>query len=214
MKVKWLGHAAFLITADNGTKIITDPYSDYPGINYKPIKEAADIVLASHQHGDHFGGKVKGNPEVLTKAGRKVVKGIEIEGLDTYHDTSKGSERGTNVVFSFTVDGVRLCHLGDLGHELSQSEIDGIGEVDVLLIPVGGLYTIDHAVASDICQKIKPGIVVPMHYKNDKLEFPINGVDKFLEGKSPVKRPDSSEVEVKQGLLPEATEIIVLKPAM
>ena len=90
MKIKWLGHAAFLVTADDGTRIITDPYADYPGIKYGSIKEAADIVLASHKHGDHFGAEIKGNPKVITEAGEYVEKGIELKGVATYHDTSKG----------------------------------------------------------------------------------------------------------------------------
>ena len=214
MKVKWLGHSAFLITANDGTKIITDPYSDYAGIKYKPIDETADIVLASHKHGDHFGGKVKGNPGTVVDAGSKVIKGIQIKGIATYHDTSKGRERGSNIVFCFTVDGLKLCHLGDLGHDLSDTEIAEIGPVDILMIPVGGLYTIDSNVAGKICDKIKPGVVMPMHYKTGKLEFPISGVEGFLKGKTGVKKLAASEVEFQPGKLPGAKEIIVLQHAL
>ena len=154
MKIKWLGHSSFLITASDGTRIITDPFGDYPGLSYSPIQEMAEVVIISHDHGDHKGAKIKGDPKVITGAGRKEAAGIEFEGLATYHDTSKGSERGANTVFCFTVDGMKVCHMGDLGHDLSESEVAGIGRVDILMIPVGGFYTIDAGMAGIICDKI------------------------------------------------------------
>jgi len=214
MKVKWLGHSAFVITAEDGTRIMTDPFGDYPGLNYEPIQETVDIVVVTHKHGDHWGAKIKGNPKIVTGKGTTKVSGIEFKGLQTYHDTSKGSQRGENTVFCFTVDGLRVCHLGDLGHQLSESEIAEIGHVDVLMIPVGGYYTIDAVTAGRICDQIKPGLIVPMHYSNDKCAFPVSGVDEFLKGKSRVKRLDSSEAELKLEQLPEATEIMVLKHAL
>ena len=214
MKVKWLGHSAFLITADDGTRIITDPFGDYPGLSYKTIDEAADIVVVSHKHGDHFGAKVKGDPKMVTGSGKKEVLGIEFKGVETYHDTSKGKDRGANTVFCFTIDGLRICHLGDLGHQLSGSEIAEIGQVDILMVPVGGYYTIDASTATGVCDSIKPRVIIPMHYKNDKCAFPISGVDEFLKGKSRIRRLDSSEMELKSGQLPEEAEIVVLKHAL
>ncbi len=214
MKVKWLGHSSFLITADDGTRIITDPYGDYPGLRYEPIEEAADIVVVSHEHGDHVGAKIKGNARLVKGAVCEKVKEIEFKGLVTYHDTSKGSERGASTVFCFTVDGLRICHLGDLGHELSGAEISEIGQVDVLAIPVGGLFTIDALTASGICNQIKPKVIIPMHYSNDKCDFPISGVEEFLKGKANVKRMDDSEMELSKDNLPQETEIVVLKHAL
>jgi L-ascorbate metabolism protein UlaG (beta-lactamase superfamily) len=214
MKIRWLGHSSFLITAADGTRIITDPYGVFPDLHYAQIEETADIVVISHKHGDHFGAKVKGNPKMVMDGGRKKVGNIEFNGLDTYHDTAKGSQRGTNTVFCFTVDEVRLCHLGDLGHLLSGPEIAEIGRVHVLMIPVGGFYTIDAATASKICDQLKPKVIIPMHYSNDKCAFPISGVDDFLKGKANVKRLNTSDLELKGGQLPLATEIIVLKHAL
>jgi L-ascorbate metabolism protein UlaG (beta-lactamase superfamily) len=214
MKIRWLGHASFLITADDGTRIITDPYGVYPDLHYAPIEETSDIVVLTHKHGDHFGAKVKGNPKLVTGGGKKKIGSIEFKGIDTYHDTSKGSQRGANTVFCFTVDGVRVCHLGDLGHQLSSSEVAEIGQVDILMIPVGGYYTIDAAAASRICEQIKPTVIIPMHYRNDKCSFPISGVDEFLKGKAGVKKVNTSDLELKVGQLPKATEIIVLKHAL
>jgi len=214
MKIRWLGHSSFLITADDGTRIITDPYGVYPDLHYAQIEESADIIVLSHKHGDHFGAKVKGNPKLVTGGGPKKVGSIEFKGVEVYHDTSKGSQRGPNTVFCFTVNGVRLCHLGDLGHLLSGPEIAEIGPVDVLMVPVGGFYTIDASTASKICDQIKPKVIIPMHYRNDKCSFPISGVDEFLKGKANVKRLNTSDLELRGGQLPQATEIVVLKHAL
>ncbi len=213
MKIKWLGHASFMITSEAGTKIITDPYVTTENLNYGEIKESADIVTVSHEHGDHSNvAAVKGNPEVVK--GTAKVKGIEFKGVPTYHDNTGGSQRGKNTVFCFAVDGVRVCHLGDLGHQLNDKQVAELGSVDILLIPVGGNYTINAKVATQICGRLKPKVVIPMHFKNDKCTFPIGGVDEFLQGKEGVNRLDASEVEFKQGELPASTQTVVLKPAL
>jgi L-ascorbate metabolism protein UlaG (beta-lactamase superfamily) len=215
MKLKWLGHSCFLITSETGLRIITDPYSTVGGINYSPVNEAADIVTVSHDHFDHNNiSAVSGKPGIITGSGVKNVKGIQFKGIASYHDESKGKERGANTIFCFTVDGIRLCHLGDLGHELSREEIAQIGNVDVLLIPIGGFFTIDAKVASKVGDDLKPKVVIPIHYKTPKCDFPITDVEDFLTGKKNVKKLNSSETEFKAGKLPEATEIIVLQPTL
>jgi L-ascorbate metabolism protein UlaG (beta-lactamase superfamily) len=126
MKVKYYGHAAFLITSDRGTTIITDPYKPgaFGAMSYGKISDEADVVLVSHDHDDHnSSGELPGNPEVVRTPGRRSVHGIEFNGIPTFHDTSSGKERGENIIFSFTVDGITFCHLGDLGHALSQNEV-------------------------------------------------------------------------------------------
>ena len=214
MKVKWLGHASFLITSDNGTRIITDPYATSDNLNYGEIDESADIITVSHEHGDHNNvGTVSGEAGVVVR-GTIDIKGIAFKGVATCHDSSQGSQRGSNTVFCMEIDGVRLCHLGDLGHPLDDVQVADIGRVDVLLIPVGGFFTIDATVASDVCARLAPRVVIPMHYGNDRCAFPIDGVDDFLEGKSGVRRLDSSEVEFDAAELPASTEIVVLKPAL
>ena len=213
MKVRWLGHASFLITSDNGTRIITDPYVVGSGIKYGEIQESADVVTVSHEHFDHNNvDSVGGSPQVVKESAE--VKGVKFEGVATYHDASGGSERGNNTIFCMDIDGVRLCHFGDLGHPLSGQQVADIGKVDVLLIPVGGFFTIDSKVASEVCDLLKPSVIIPMHFKNDKLDFPIASVDDFIEGKGNVRKMDSSEVEFKAGALPAETEIIVLKPTL
>lgn len=215
MKVKWLGHSSFLITTESGTTIITDPYIGGNGLSYGEIKEAADIVTVSHDHFDHNNvATVGGSPQVVKDAAPATVKGVGFAGVETYHDPSEGKERGNNTIFCMEVDGVKLCHVGDLGHPLSDQQVADIGSIDVLLIPVGGNFTIDAKVASDVCDKLNPKVIIPMHFKNARCEFPIAGIDDFLEGKGRVRKLDSSEVEFKAGGLPAATEIVVLQPSL
>ena len=213
MKIKWLGHASFMITSDAGIKIITDPYVTGGNLNYSEIKESADIVTVSHEHFDHNNvAAVRGNAEVVR--GTATIRGIGFQGIPCYHDEAGGSQRGNNVIFCFEVDGIRVCHLGDLGHQLSDKQVAELGRVDILLIPVGGFYTIDTKVTSKVCSQLKPKVIMPMHYRIDKCDLPIAGVDGFLQGKEGVSRLDATEVEFKQGELPANTQIIVLKSAL
>ena len=213
MKVKWLGHASFLITSGTGTRIITDPYATGGSLSYGEIKEPADIITVSHEHYDHNNvAEIPGNPEIVT--GTRELDGIKFRGIPTYHDEAAGKERGNNTIFCFEVDGVKVCHLGDLGHMLNERQAAELGEIDILLTPVGGFYTIDAATASQICDQLKPRVIIPMHYRNKKCTSPISGVDEFLQGKKNVSRLDTSEVEFKSGKLPAETQIIVLQPAL
>jgi L-ascorbate metabolism protein UlaG (beta-lactamase superfamily) len=218
MKIKWYGHSAFMVTSDQGVKIITDPYESgaYGGqLSYGKIKDQADIVLTSHDHADHNDAKsLPGSPEIVKGSGSKTVKGISIKGISTYHDPSKGSERGANTIFTFTVDGIKICHLGDLGHILSEKELAEIGSVDILFIPVGGYFTIDAKEATRAAEQIKPKVLIPMHFKTEKCGFPITPVEDFLKGKSNAKRPKASEVAFEKKTLPQQMEILVLEHAL
>ncbi len=214
MKIQWLAHSSFLITSRNGVRILTDPYNTGHGIAHTPIDESAEIVTMSHDHFDHNAfAQVRGNPEKVSSPGSNILRGIGFKGIPVYHDENKGKQRGRNIIFCFTIDGIRLCHLGDLGHTLSAEEVKEIGQVDVLFVPVGGYYTIDAAAASRVCESLKPRIVFPMHFKTAKLDFPVTGVEPFIEGKKNVVRRESSEVEFSTETVPDETEIIVLQPA-
>ena len=213
MKIKWLGHASFLLTSDKGTKIITDPYTVGSGLSYGEIKESADIVTVSHEHGDHNNAStVGGKPTIVKGAVSQDIKGIKINGFPVFHDESKGKERGTDTIYTFAIDKLKVCHLGDLGHLLSEQQAKDIGPVDVLFIPVGGFYTIDAANATKVCDQLKPKVIIPMHFKTPKCGYPIAGVDEFLKGKKSVKKETGSEIEIKA--LPAATEVRVLQPAL
>lgn len=218
MKIKFLGHASFLITTNNNTKIITDPYKAgaYGGaIGYKPIKEEAQIVTISHEHDDHnYYKEIKGNPEIVKGPIEKEIAGIKFIGIETYHDISKGKERGKNVIFLIIADDLRLLHLGDLGHQLTEEDRKKIGEIDILFIPVGGYFTIDAEEASEIVEFLKPRITIPMHFKTSVLDFPIAKVEDFLVEKKNVKMLNISEIEISKENLPKEREIWVLKPAL
>ena len=213
MKIKYLAHAAFLITSESGVRIVTDPYTTGGGIKHGEIKETAEIVTVSHEHGDHNNtGAVRGNPKVV-RTGTEV-KGIRINAVTTAHDEKGGGQRGKNTIFCFEVDGVKVCHAGDLGHALTDEQVKAIGGVDVLMIPVGGFFTIDARTATKVCDALKPKVIIPMHYKTDKLDFPIAGVDEFIKGKSNVTRVSGSEIELNTGKLPAAAQIMVLKQSL
>ena len=218
MKIKWYGHAAFLITSAQGIRIVTDPYE--PGafdgkLSYGKIKDQVDIALVSHDHADHNDAKdLTGPPEVVKGKGAKTVKGVVVRGVATFHDPSRGSERGENTVFTFNVDGIQICHLGDLGHVLSQKELTEIGPVDILLAPVGGFFTIDAKEAAQVAESIKPKVLIPMHFKTEKCGFPIAPVEDFLKGKARVRQPGTSEAAFDKASLPAVMEIVVLTHAL
>ena len=217
MKITWVGHACFAITASDGTVVVTDPYE--PGgfggaLGYGPITVRPDVVTVSHGHEDH--GYVKGlqgNPSVIREGGPAEAKGIRFDTYGTFHDAAGGAERGSNTIVCFSIDGIRLCHLGDLGHELNGATAGEIGDVDVLFVPVGGFFTIDAAAATRVVDTLKPRIVIPMHYKTEKCGFPISEVGPFLEGKSSVERTGATEFEIDKDGLPSETRIVVLEPA-
>jgi len=220
MKIKWLGHSSFLITSDSGARILTDPYESgaYNGdLAYGPVREPAEVVTVSHLHADHFDPKGVPHGATLIKSpGTHDVRGIFVEGITTCHDETGGRQRGLNTAFCLTVNDLRVCHLGDLGHELSAKDQKALGRVDVILIPVGGYYTIDADQATRIAEALHPRVVIPMHYFTDRTRvesFPIAGVEGFLKGKKSVRRLDRSEVELSKAALPPETEVWVLRHA-
>ncbi len=207
MIIQWLGHACFIITAVARTRVVTDPFDAAVGYPFEGVE--AEAVTVSHGHFDHNAvSRVGGKPEVVKGAVEKTVHGIVFKGTATHHDGAGGRKRGANTVFTFVMDGITVCHLGDLGHTLGPDKVKAIGKVDVLLLPVGGTYTIDAVQAAEVAEALKPRIIVPMHYKTDVIDFPISGVDAFLEGKPRVRRVKVLEVEA--GKLPEETEVVVL----
>jgi len=215
MKIEWLGHSAFLLETSDGRKLITDPYDSgaYDGaVGYEEIDITADVVTVSHSHPDHDGVEnLPQEPRIVVRDPEPVdAQGFNIFGIKTYHDEDKGESRGTNTVFVIEADGLRVCHLGDLGHLLSKDEVEKIGRADVLFVPVGGHFTIDAAQATQVINLLKPKVVIPMHFKTKVLGFPIAGVEKFLAGKSNVIIKGSTWVEITPDKLPEKTEIYVL----
>ena len=215
MKIKYIGHACFLLTAKDGTRIITDPYEpgSYDGaVKYQPVGEEADIVLISHGHPDHnHAASVSGSPRVVEVAGANTVNGIKILGVSTYHDTSQGSERGGNIIFRFEADGLSVCHLGDIGHTLEDATAHQLKPVDILMLPVGGFFTIGSQEADALMDSLMPRLVIPMHFKTEGADFPIAPVNEFLAGRKEVSWEGGSELEVTASNLPKG--VVVLNPA-
>lgn len=217
MKVKWYGHAAFYFVSEKGLRLIIDPYE--PGgfggaIGYGPITDEAEVVLVSHDHADHNYVKgLSGKPQIIKGKGTHRYKDLEIRGIPAFHDEGKGSQRGENTIFCFTLDEIKVCHLGDLGHIPQEEQLSQMGQVDLLLIPVGGVYTIDPAQATKALEKIRPKLAIPMHYKTPRCGFPLATVEEFTKGKV-VKTLPASELQISKKDLPESLEIIVLKPAL
>lgn len=213
VKVKWLGHACFEVTG-GGVTVVTDPH-DGSSLGLPPPRSKADVVLISHDHFDHADGRrlvSKPDAAVVNKPGTHEVRGVRIRGVPSHHDDAGGSKRGSNTIFTFELEGIKFCHLGDLGHVLTPSQVAEVGEVDVLFTPVGGTFTIDAEAASRVVEQLKPKVVIPMHFKVPGLKLPISGVEPFLRGKARVERLDKNEVELTKEGLPAETKVVVLSP--
>lgn len=169
MDINYLGHSSFKIKTKTAT-IITDPFdSDMVGLKF-PQNEA-EIVTISHQHEDHnVTSKVTGIKKIVDGPGEYEISGVSIIGFPSFHDGKNGEERGKNTIFVFEVEGLRIVHLGDLGHSLSDDLVSEIGSVDVLMIPVGGIYTLGPKEASEVASKIDPYYILPMHYKDPEMK--------------------------------------------
>ena len=211
MKIKWLGHACFLLSSANGARVLTDPFDK--SVGYALPQEEADIVAVSHNHFDHnYVNAVKGSFVKIDRPGAFLERGIGITGVAACHDDRGGAKRGPNIVFVFDIDGLRICHCGDLGHALTPEQAGKIGNPDVLLVPVGGTYTVDAEGACRVMRQLKPAVTIPMHYKTPEINFPIDGVDKFLAAAAGVsaKKAGAQEVEITCGNLAGMPGILVL----
>lgn len=209
MRIRWLGHSCFLLTADNGTKIATDPFNETVG--YLPPTVSADYVTISHDHFDHNSVRsIDGKPKVVKTAGEHKLGKHKVTGVESFHDTSMGQKRGSNIIYIFEIDGLRLVHLGDLGHLLTEKQVKEIGPVDVLFVPVGGTYTIDAAEAVEVVHQLNPKLVIPMHFKTEVLSLPLAPVDDFLKAAKMPHRKLGTTTEILPGNLPLKTEVTVL----
>jgi L-ascorbate metabolism protein UlaG (beta-lactamase superfamily) len=214
MEITFIGHACFKVKGKQVTLVI-DPYD--AKIGYKLPKMEADIVLSSHDHFDHANIKaVTGYKMAIDTPGEYEVAGVFVTGLPTFHDDKNGAKRGNNISYLIDIDGFTLLHLGDLGHELSETTLEHIGTVDVLMIPVGGNYTIDAETATKVISSIEPGIVIPMHYKTADLTGVegLDPLDKFLDqmGAEDVKTVEKLKITSKSDV-PDETQTVVLSPS-
>jgi L-ascorbate metabolism protein UlaG (beta-lactamase superfamily) len=208
LDISWLGHSCFRIKGKEAT-IITDPYD--PSLGYNSGKLAADIVTISHEHPGHsYLGNIEEGYKVISGPGEYELKGVFITGIQTFHDNSDGRERGKNTIYIFEVDGVTLCHLGDLGHSLSPSIIENIGNVTVLFLPVGGVSTIDSITASELVRAISPKIVVPMHFKTDVISKRLDPIDMFLKKMGIKEIIPQAKLSVNRTAFSENTQVFLL----
>lgn len=212
MELSYIGHSCFYIKGKK-TSLVIDPYN--PEVTgYKMPKQTAKILLNSHSHEDHSFNKQVNFENLIDTPGEFEIDDIYITGIPTFHDNKEGSERGKNIVFQIEIEGISIVHLGDLGHDLNEKNISKIGRVDVLLIPVGGHYTIDAFAASKVISALEPSIVIPMHYRTDDCKLTeLDDLSKFLHEMG-VSNPEkltslkltSPESEDKE------TRIVILNP--
>ncbi len=178
MKLRYLGHSCFEITTAKGVKIVTDPYQ---GVGYELEKGLqADIVTLSHGHFDHNYAAGVRAPIVIENLDGYRNGEITIEGVACYHDERQGALRGKNIAYKISADGFTVCHMGDIGEECSQSLVERLGKIDILLIPVGGTYTVDAGGAKKYADALQPKVLIPMHYKPLDGSLDITGIEPFL----------------------------------
>ena len=211
MYISQLGHSCFKIQdkqGPDGITVITDPFDKSTGLKTPSLE--ADIVTVSHDHHDHNNtGAIRGNPFIINSAGEYDIKGIMIEGVESYHDDKQGAELGKNIIYRIEIDDITVAHLGDLSQALDNKQLERLVGVDILLIPVGGIYTLDAKKAVEVVSQIEPRIVIPMHYKVKGLKININGVDKFVKELS-IKPTYEEKLKISKKDLPaEDMELII-----
>ncbi|MCH8200589.1 MAG: MBL fold metallo-hydrolase [Chloroflexi bacterium] len=208
MEIVWLGHSSFRIRAREAT-VITDPCP--PSTGYTIGKPTADVVSLSHAHDDHTYLKaVAGKPIVVDGPGEYEISGAFLTAIPTYHDGEKGGERGKNLVFVIEMEGIKICHLGDLGHVPTADQAEGMTGADVLMIPVGGDSTIDGAKAAEIVPTLDARIVIPMHYKTPVSKGDLESADRFLKEMQATAVQAQPKLSLSYNTVPSDTQVILL----
>ena len=215
-RVQWFGQAFFQLTSSNGVRVVIDPFDNTYFAYPIPKGLVADILLVTHEHNDHNNtGIIGGSPLVCRGpqgVGRFERAGVTVTGTAAFHDENRGASRGPDTIYSFALDGVRFCHVGDLGCLLTDEQIQSVGPVDVLFLPVGGHFTLDVTKLDPLVAQLKPRVLVPMHYHTRYTpKLPIAPVDDFLRGKGHVKRLGSAAFAIGKAVLPVQPEILVLE---
>jgi len=207
MKLEYFGHSFWKITS-GATRIVIDPFDDigYP----MPTNLAADYILISHEHHDHNNiGLIMGNPIVIRESGLHQYPGLKIELISVFHDNALGTKRGRNNIIKLEADGVTLVHCGDLGHVPDEATLKSIHNPDILLIPVGELYTLSLDEVWETIKLINPGLIFPMHYRTSALSFNLGELDTFLQGASNVLQHPTNALDVTADLLAEYRTIVM-----
>lgn len=215
MDIYWGGQALIKLKGKNATVII-DPFDpDFTGLKL-PKELSADVVLVTHDHNDHNNAQAVtspsgGKPMEFRDPGEYEVAGVVITGISSFHDNSQGGERGSNIIFHLMFDGVDIVHLGDLGqNSLTEEQIAQVGSTDILLIPVGSIYTIEGKAAADIVAQLEPRIIIPIHYFIDGLKFQLDTVEKFLKEMGVEEVTPLPKLSINKDKLPEEPQVILL----
>ncbi len=210
MDIYFYGQALVKLKGKNATAII-DPFKeDFVGLKL-PKDLAADLAIMTHNHDDHNNlNAITDAVLKITGPGEYEVKGISVTGVSTFHDMEQGAQRGRNTVYNIGIDGLNVVHLGDLGHKLSEEEVDEIGSTDILLVPVGGTYTIDAKLASDIVSQLEPKIIIPIHYKLPGLKFELAPVEDFLKEMGFENAAPAPKLSITKDKLPEEMQVVLL----
>jgi len=210
MEIIHLGHSSFKIRGKGGV-LITDPYSSLDtGLKFPKVE--ADIVTISHDHQDHNAvSQVGDEPVIIRGPGEYEIKGIRILGLSSFHDQDKGAKRGRNTIYQIKIDNLVLVHLGDLGEKLTQEQIEVLGDVDILMVPAGEVYTLPVEEIVKTVADLEPRIVIPMHYRVPGLKFELEDVGKFLKEMGKEALASQPKLVISKDKLSEEMEVVVLE---
>lgn len=218
MEISYLGHSAFRIKSKTGT-VVCDPFGSMTGL--KMPKVAADIVTLSHAHDDHNNsGAIDGTtrrekPFIISEPGEYEIEGISVFGYQTFHDNSEGRERGSNIIYVIQAEDLRLLHLGDLGHELAEKQVTELDGIDVVMVPVGGQYTINAETAIKVIEAVDPYYVLPMHYRTEQHDSKVFGkltdLEEFTKAYAHTVRTVKSLNLTKLSMPQDVTEVVVFE---
>lgn len=214
MEIKWYGHSSFLLTSDAGTRILIDPYYKFLGYRM-PVPIESDIVVVTHNHGDHNKVKAASGDYLLVNESQEYSCGdVRISGFKTFHDKVNGKKRGPNIIFRFQMDGLTICHCGDLGHLLTEEQVHAIGKVDVLIVPVGGRMTLDGPEAVQVMRQLQATVAIPMHYRTKALgiigKIMFAKADQFLAAAG-TQTTDVKTLNVSQEILGQYAGIVTMQ---
>lgn len=211
MDISYLGHASFRLKGKTAA-VVVDPYD--PSVGPKFPKVDADIVAVTHAHFDHNAtSQVSGEPFIIAGPGEYEVKGVEIIGVNSFHDNKQGAERGNNTIYNFKIDKINVCHLGDLGQTtLTEQQVEEIANVDILLLPVGGHFTINATEANKIASQLEPRIIIPMHFKDAETKIAeLSGVESFLKEINKENLEPVNKLTITPDKLPEETQVVLMQ---